>query len=181
LLKIVIHPLFLAAAVALTSQTFAANPSERVKASIEASRYDRSSARELKSEEKSLFGPKSGRYRYDARMLRAAEIAAARARKHSTKRCWRYVKGALVDAKAIDSRPDTAYAKQAAAELTKEYGFRKLPVDCPYEAPVGSVLVYGGRGAGHVEFRTKKGFVSDFFSLTPSKRPFIGAFVKPAS
>jgi hypothetical protein len=46
-------------------------------------------------------------------------------------------------------------------------------------APVGSVLVYGGRGAGHVEFRTKQGFVSDFSTPNPSKRPLIGVYVKP--
>ena len=45
------------------------------------------------------------------------------------------------------------------------YGFKKLPVSNPYEAPVGSVLVYGAkRAAGHVEIRTETGFVSDFRS-----------------
>ena len=45
--------------------------------------------------------------------------------------------------------------------------------------PVGSVLVYGGRGAGHVEIRTEGGFVSDFVSRTPSERPLVGVYVKP--
>ena len=49
----------------------------------------------------------------------------------------------------------------------------------PYRAPIGSVLVYGGRGAGHVEIRTKNGFVSDFVSKKPSERPFLGAYVLP--
>ena len=59
------------------------------------------------------------------------------------------------------------------------YGFERLDVDDPFEAPVGSVLVYGGRGAGHVEFRTKTGFVSDHASRKPSTRPLIGVFIKP--
>jgi len=41
------------------------------------------------------------------------------------------------------------------------------------------VLVYGGPGAGHVEFRTEQGFVSDFLSLHPSTRPLIGIYIKP--
>jgi hypothetical protein len=47
------------------------------------------------------------------------------------------------------------------------------------KAPLGSVIVYGGKGAGHVEFRTKTGFVSDFSTPRPSKRPLIGVYVKP--
>jgi hypothetical protein len=40
-------------------------------------------------------------------------------------------------------------------------------------------LVYGGgRAAGHVEIRTKTGFVSDFRSPTPSKRRLIGVYAK---
>jgi hypothetical protein len=142
---------------------------------------DPQTARPLKSSEIQRFGPKSGQFRYDARLIRAAEIAAARACKTSTRRCWRSVKNALLAAEAIDTRPDTVFAKQAALELVAEYGFRKLAVKSPYDAPIGAVLVYGGRGAGHVEFRTRNGFVSDFFATKPSSRPFLGAFVKPAS
>jgi hypothetical protein len=58
-------------------------------------------------------------------------------------------------------------------------GSKKLPVSDPYEAPVGAVLVYGAkRAAGHVEIRTREGFVSDFRSKTPSRRPLIGVFAK---
>lgn len=143
------------------------------------SRYDRTTARKLSSEETAHFGPQAGRFRYDERMIRAAEIARARARKHSTKKCWRSVKDALLAARALPSRPDTIYAKQAAKELSGEYGYKRLSVRSPYHAPVGAVLVYGGRGAGHVELRTRTGFVSDFYSAKPSSRPFIGAYVKP--
>jgi hypothetical protein len=39
------------------------------------------------------------------------------------------------------------------------------------------VLVYGAsQAAGHVEIRTQNGFVSDFVSKTPSRRPLIGVF-----
>jgi hypothetical protein len=112
-------------------------------------------------------------------MIRAAEIARQRARSHSVRRCWSYVKNALLAADVIDSRPTTGYAKQAGGELLEKYGFKRIFVRDPYKAPVGSVLVYGGRGAGHVELRTEGGFVSDFVSKTPSKRPLIGVYVKP--
>jgi hypothetical protein len=141
--------------------------------------FDSSNARKLDSTEVKAFGPQSGRFRYDRTMLNAARIAADRARAHSTSSCWRYVKTALLAAKTIDSYPDTVYAKQAGEELTRDYGFKRLSITDPYAAPLGSVLVYGGRGAGHVEIRTTTGFVSDFESPRPSSRPLIGVFVKP--
>ena len=115
----------------------------------------------------------------DARMLEAAELAQRAARRSSINRCWRYVKRALQAAHVVDCYPQTALAKQAAVELPKRYGFTRLEVDDPFAAPVGAVLVYGGRGAGHVEIRTAKGFVSDHASPRPSPRPLIGVFVKP--
>ena len=67
----------------------------------------------------------------------------------------------------------------AGKELVNNYGFKKLPVSDPYEAPVGAVLVYGAKSAaGHVEIRTEDGFVSDFRSKIPSRRPLIGVFAK---
>lgn len=141
--------------------------------------YNPKTAQKLEAGKFSLFGPLAGRFKYDKRMIRAAEIASARARAHSTSWCWRSVKDALLAAKIVDTRPTSGYAKQAAAELTKSYGFRRIRETNPYKAPIGSVLVYGGRGAGHVEFRTRLGFVSDFVSLKPSPRPLIGIFVKP--
>ncbi|MGV3530829.1 MAG: hypothetical protein ACO1QR_00560 [Chthoniobacteraceae bacterium] len=147
--------------------------------SAEESLYDETRAKKLNPSQFSLFGPRSSSLRYDSRMIKAAEIAAARARKHSISRCWRYVKKALLASEVIDSYPKTAYAKQAGAELQKTYGFQRLRVTDPYQAPLGSVLVYGGRGAGHVEIRTSSGFVSDFASVKPSPRPLIGVYVKP--
>ena len=115
----------------------------------------------------------------DPKLCRAATIAEERARAHSHCLCWRFVKEALVAAGVVSSRPQTLLAKQAGQELVDNYGFKKLPVSNPYEAPVGAVLVYGGsHAAGHVEIRTQDGFVSDFRSKTPSRRPLIGVFAK---
>lgn len=112
-------------------------------------------------------------------LTRAASIAQERAHAHSKSRCWRYVKNALLASGAISSYPKTAYAKQAGEELVRAYGFKRLPIRDPYAAPVGAVLVYGSRrAAGHVEIRTKTGFVSDFLNKKPSPRPLIGIYAK---
>lgn len=113
------------------------------------------------------------------KLARAATIAQERANAHSRRQCWAYVKNALLASGAVSSRPETGFAKEAGDELVKKYGFKKLPVNDPYKAPVGSVLVYTAKGApGHVEIRTQDGFVSDFRSKTPSPRPLIGIFAK---
>jgi hypothetical protein len=115
----------------------------------------------------------------DPKLMRAATIAEERAHAHSRRQCWRYVKEALLASGVIRSRPTTAYAKQAGQELVNNFGFKELAVSDPYQAPIGSVLVYNAnRAAGHVEIRTKDGFVSDFRSKTPSRRPLLGVFVK---
>jgi hypothetical protein len=115
----------------------------------------------------------------DPKLMRAATIAQERAHAHSRSRCWQYVKEALLASGIIRSYPKTAYAKEAGQELVNNYGFKKLSVRDPFKAPVGSVLVYGAsRAAGHVEIRTKDGFVSDFRSRIPSPRPLIGVYAK---
>jgi hypothetical protein len=123
-------------------------------------------------------GVKSDR-QLDPKLMRAATIAEERAHAHSRRQCWHAVKEALLASGVISSRPKTEYAKQAGQELVSNYGFRQLSVSDPYQAPVGSVLVYNAsRAAGHVEIRTQNGFVSDFRSKTPSRRPLLGVFVK---
>jgi len=113
------------------------------------------------------------------KLMKAATIAEERAHAHSRERCWHYVKEALVASGAVNSYPKTVNAKEAANELVKNYGFKKLEVKDPYRAPVGSVLVYNNkRGAGHVEIRTTHGFASDFRSKVPSQRPLIGVYSK---
>ncbi|MEI9895682.1 MAG: hypothetical protein WDN28_17790 [Chthoniobacter sp.] len=59
-----------------------------------------------------------------------------------------------------------------------KYGFVKLAVRSAARAPVGSVIVYGGNGAGHVELRTSAGFVSDYRCSRPSGLPFLGAYTR---
>ena len=115
----------------------------------------------------------------DGRLMQAASIAEERAHAHSRSRCWHYVKEALLASGAIESRPKTELARDAAQELVSNYGFKRLPVTDPFSAPVGSVLVYGtSRSVGHVELRTRNGFVSDFRSPTPSHRPLLGVYAK---
>jgi hypothetical protein len=128
---------------------------------------------------KKIVRPFANDSKIDPKLRRAATIAEERARAHSLSKCWHYVKEALVAAGVVKSRPQTLLAKQAGQELVNNYGFKKLPVTDPYQAPVGSVLVYGARrAAGHVEIRTQDGFVSDFRSKTPSRRPLLGVFAK---
>ena len=117
--------------------------------------------------------------RLDPKLMRAATIADERAHAHSKSRCWHYVKDALLASGVIDSRPKTALAKEAGEELVESYGFRRLSIRDPFKAPLGAVLVYGARKeAGHVEIRTKDGFVSDFRSKIPSPRPLLGVYAK---
>jgi hypothetical protein len=115
----------------------------------------------------------------DGRLMQAATIAEERAHAHSHSMCWHYVKEALLASGVIDSRPKSELARDAAQELVNNYGFKRLSVTDPFAAPVGSVLVYGtSRSVGHVEFRTQDGFVSDFRSKTPSRRPLLGVYAK---
>ena len=117
--------------------------------------------------------------RIDNRLVQAATVAQERAHAHSRSRCWHYVKDALLASGVIESRPKTELARDAASELVNNYGFKRLSVTDPFSAPVGSVLVYGtARSVGHVEIRTKDGFVSDFRSPIPSKRPLMGVYAK---
>jgi hypothetical protein len=115
----------------------------------------------------------------DGRLMQAASIAEERAHAHSRSMCWHYVKEALLASGVIDSRPKSELARDAAQELVNNYGFKRLSVTDPFAAPIGSVLVYGtARSVGHVELRTQDGFVSDFRSKTPSRRPLLGAYAK---
>jgi len=115
----------------------------------------------------------------DGKLMQAATIAQERAHAHSRSMCWHYVKEALLASGVIDSRPKSELAKDAAQDLVNNYGFKRLPVTDPFAAPIGSVLVYGAnRAAGHVELRTRDGFVSDFNSKTPSRRPLVGVYAK---
>jgi len=117
--------------------------------------------------------------RIDPALVRAANFADQRAGRHSTLRCWHYVKDALVATGAVRSRPVSAYAIEAGEELMRQHGFVRLQISNPYRAPVGSVIVYGGYGgAGHVELRTPHGFASDYRSHFACRYRMIGVYVK---
>jgi hypothetical protein len=119
--------------------------------------------------------------RIDMKLIRAASFAEERASAQSRAHCWQYVKEALVASGAVDRYPTSSYACQAGDELVRRFGFHKLPdVSDPYDAPLGAVLVYGvgSDGAGHVELRTKDGFVSDYHSKNRCKYPLIAAYAK---
>ena len=121
--------------------------------------------------------------RLDPKLLRAASIADERAHARSKARCWHYVKEALLASGAITSYPRTAYARQAGEELARFYGFKKLSVRDPYDAPLGAVLVYsrGSKAAGHVEIRTRNGFVSDYSSKNRCRYPLLAVYGKFSS
>jgi hypothetical protein len=119
--------------------------------------------------------------RIDPKLRRAATIAEERANAQSKARCWHYVKHALVAAGVINSYPKTAYAAEAGLELVRDYGFRKLSVRDPYNAPLGAVLVYGDRTRGHVEIRTKDGFASDYHSKNRCFYPLLAVYGKFSS
>ena len=144
----------------------------------ERSLYNREDTRKPNASEQGRLGPDSKGLRYDARMLRAVKLAQDRAHQRTTWHCWAYVKDALLASSVVPSRPTTAYARQAGEELVRDFGFKKLRGSDPRRAPVGAVVVYGGGDAGHVELRTERGFVSDFFSPTPYPRPVLGIYVK---
>jgi hypothetical protein len=116
--------------------------------------------------------------RLDPKLSRAATLAEERAHAHSQASCWHYVKQALFSAGVISSYPKTAYAAEAGDELMRSYGFKRLPIRDPYQAPVGAILVYGNRNHGHVEIRTKDGFVSDYHSKYRCFYPLIAVYVK---
>jgi hypothetical protein len=119
--------------------------------------------------------------RIDPKLRRAATLAEERANARSKARCWHYVKEALVAAHVIRSYPKTAYAAEAGDELMRDYGFTKLSMRDPYAAPLGAVIVYGNRNRGHVEIRTKDGFVSDYHSKNRCFYPLRAVYAKFSS
>ena len=110
--------------------------------------------------------------------MHAATFAQEKSNPHSQARCWHFVKHALVAAGVIKSYPKTAYAAEAGQELVHDYGFSRLSIRDPYKAPIGAVLVYGNRSRGHVEIRTKNGFVSDYHSKTACGYPLLAVYGK---
>jgi hypothetical protein len=119
--------------------------------------------------------------RLDPRLRRAATIAQERANARSKARCWRYVKEALVASGVISHLPKTNYASQAGEELVRDFGFKRMPVRDQFAAPIGAVLVFGHGSEGHVEIRTKTGFVSDYWTKNRCKYPLVAVYGKFSS
>ena len=123
--------------------------------------------------------------------------------------CYRAVKAALAASpkgRGHGLIPSSQYDDEAALNaqftLKEKYGFINLmneptfknEIKSAADAPVGSVLVYSSgkkcrrstiADCGHIEFKTAKGYVSDFFTRTPiSDDPdyvLVGVMVKPMS
>ena len=124
---------------------------------------------------------------WDRSVTSDLRLAAAYCQTHALskgqqKLCWRRVKEALVQAGAVSSYPSTPYAYQAGDELVSRYGFRKINISNPYDAPVGAILVYKDNGEadgnGHAEIRTLHGFASDYNSRGYCKFRLTGVYVK---
>ena len=114
----------------------------------------------------------------------AAAIAYAMKHKEpdSIHMCLRYVKRALFATKMTRKYTGTVAAKDFGADLANE-GFKNLLETQPginlNTAPVGSVIIYrpvemqtykGKTIYGHIEIKTEKGYVSDFFTPQPTYR-----------
>ncbi len=117
----------------------------------------------------------------------------------STGWCYRYVKKALQASGLASKYLEGASAKNAGGPLKAE-GFKNLmdvpkgvnKIKSPYNAPMGAILVYSGGEHGHIEIKTKNGFISDYESkmartgssqsaISGRNRTLIGVYVKGAS
>jgi LysM repeat protein len=133
----------------------------------------------------------------DARSVRAAELAEARALPGSRGLCYRYVKQALQQSGAVNTYLPGGSAIQAGPHLERQ-GYTNIlnrpgfNIRSPYDAPPGAVLVYAGGQHGHIELRTRNGFASDYFSprartggagegLDGRGRRLVGVYIKPAA
>jgi hypothetical protein len=76
----------------------------------------------------------------------------------------------------IDSRPGEARERRR-ADLVSNYGFKRLPVNDPFAAPVGSVLVYASPAPLVMSRSASDGFVSDLFK-NAMPRPLLGVYAK---
>lgn len=133
-------------------------------------------------------------YRNSDRSIRHREKSPSK----SLGRCAMYVALSLQEAGCTpEFRAPSAKAKYIGTSL-RNYGFTNLMqngqlprgVDNLFKVPPGAVLVYDGGEAGHVEIKTKNGFVSDYYSSNPRTgsagstnargRKLIGIYVKPS-
>jgi hypothetical protein len=100
----------------------------------------------------------------------------------TTGKCLKAVRIAIQKAKGMPLKGDVLYAKDFGPVLVQKYGAKKLSISCPKKAPVGAIIVYGPwhksrSHAGHVEIKTKKGYVSDHISAAPYPGPVKGIYL----
>lgn len=90
--------------------------------------------------------------------------------------CARFVKEAYLAMGCVKSYPNCGSAKNCDGPMRKlgfsDYRINGTKVMNPCDAPVGAAIVYGGKGAGHMEIRTRRGFLSDYLSLAPRTAGF---------
>lgn len=114
----------------------------------------------------------------------AAAIAYAMKHAHKTSQhlCLKYVKRALFATKMIPTYPGVVAAKDFGPSLAAA-GFQNLLETKPGinlgTAPVGAVIIYrpvemqvheGKTIYGHIEIKTEDGYVSDYFTTSPTYR-----------
>lgn len=95
-------------------------------------------------------------------------------KKRFTKKCYKYVKTALLKSGLSTKYLPGAKAVQAKGTLEKE-GFVNVLNDPKIkdslnsynDFPTGTILVFSGGKAGHIEVKTDSGFVSDFVNKRP--------------
>lgn len=88
----------------------------------------------------------------------------------TTGKCLRSVRMAVQKATGMPVKGVTRSAKDFGPYLVNLYGAKRLPISSPSKAPIGSIIVYApkrGRGHGHIEIVTTRGFVSDHISRRP--------------
>jgi hypothetical protein len=134
--------------------------------------------------------PVVSRYSNSATTKKMISSALANRKSHSTKKCYRYVKRALVAAGAVTSYPPGVNAKQGVRDLISQNDslrragkptwvnmlddpkYRSM-IKNPGDAPKGAVLIFrnGRPEPGDAAIKTDNGpnggFVNDFYSTRP--------------
>jgi hypothetical protein len=100
----------------------------------------------------------------------------------TTGMCLRAVRIAVQKAKGMPLKGDVLYAKDFGPVLVEKYKAKPLPIRDPKKAPIGAIIVYDSAAksknpAGHVEIKTKIGYVSDHISKQPYPGPVKGIYL----
>lgn len=130
----------------------------------------------------SVCRAKTSAYAWKGEKIADGPACAGRAQgRPSQLQCASWVRLALERAGIKPKGGGMGHAKDMGPGLTK-LGFTKCNMKSR-QAPPGAVIVYGGGAYGHVEIRTKNGYISDYWSATPrdvasgGTRPLKGVYV----